>query len=119
MSEATKQDKPWMKQPGDLHDTNGVPVYPGDLLKSYHFTGRRNKRYFLYHTAVYRDGAMYMVPTCHLEPTKLSGGGSCMLTQELLLESEIIAGHGPGDMHYEDRAKVADAMLSAREKGTT
>lgn len=108
--------RPWMKQPGELHDKKGVPIYPGDLLRSFHFFGSRKKRHYLYHTAVFRDGAMFVVPTSHLEPTKISGGGSCPLDERLAAEAEVISGHGPGrTLSFEDRPKAALAAL--RETG--
>lgn len=73
----------WLKQPGELFDKRGVPIYPGDLIRSYHFRDRR-RTYYLYHTATMKDGGMYMVPTDHLEPSKVAGGGSCYMTQELM-----------------------------------
>lgn len=103
------EQKPWMKQPGELHDINMVPIYPGDLIRSFHFTGVRRKKHYLYHTAVYKDGAMWMVPTSHLEPTKASGGGDCLMAQDFLIdfEAEVIAGYGPEKcLDYTDRKKV-------------
>ena len=32
--------RPWLKQPGEVCDSRGVPIYPGDLLKSFHFINR-------------------------------------------------------------------------------
>jgi hypothetical protein len=96
----------WQKQPGELFDKRGVPVHPGDLIRSYHFRDRRGKYYYLYHTAVFKDGAMYMVPTEHLEPTKVSGGGSCMLSQELMENATVISGCGPKPyLDFSDRPR--------------
>lgn len=99
-----------MLKPGEGIDKNGVPIYPGDLLRSFHFrAARRRKVHYLYHTAVYNDQSdcMEMVPVSHLEPTKRKGGGQCWLSQELAQCSEIIQGHGPGDcICYDDRPKV-------------
>ena len=106
MATDTAQAKPWMKQPGECHDSKGVPIYPGDLLKSYHFTDRRRRKWYLYHVAVMRDGALRMVPTSHLEPTLVSGGGGCLLSDELANALEVIHGHGPDDcLDYTDRPK--------------
>lgn len=44
--------KPWMRQPGGVYDRKGVPIHPGDLIRSFHFIGARRKRYYLYHVAV-------------------------------------------------------------------
>lgn len=101
-------NKPWMKQPGELHDKNGVPIYPGDLIRSFHFrAARRRKVHYLYHTACFIDGAMWMEPTAKLEPTKAKVGGGCLMSQELLVDAEVISGSGPGDcLDYADRKKV-------------
>lgn len=106
MVEGTKI-QPVMKQPGDLHDKKGVPIYPGDLLKTFHFIGSRGKKYYLYHVACYQDNMMVAVPTCHLEQTKVSGGGKYRMSQDLLLHTEVISGCGPGAiLGYEERKKV-------------
>lgn len=93
-------------KPGEGHDRRGVPIYPGDLLKSFHFTGPRRKKYWLYHVAVLRDGYLEMVPTSELEPTLRNRGGCCWLLPEMAEEIEVIAGHGPGDcLDFDDRPK--------------
>ena len=92
-------------KPGECHDCKSRPVYPGDLLKSFHFIGARRKRYYIYHTAVFRDGYMWMVPTSHLEPTKQNGGGTCRL-EACDRQFEIIEGYGPGSLSFEDRKKA-------------
>lgn len=98
--------KPWMKQPGELHDMNGVPIYPGDLLRTFHFQGRKRRKYYLYHTAVYRDGAMHMVPTAHLQPTKIKDGGACLMNDDSAVNCEVIHGYGPKPyIDYLDRPK--------------
>lgn len=99
--------RPWMKQPGEVFDANGIPVYPGDLIRTYHFTGPRRKRYYLYHTAVYKDGAMSLVPVSHLEPSCVRGSdGVCLLLQELMADAEIIHGYGPLPfLYYDERPR--------------
>jgi len=90
------------------YDSKGVPICPGDLLKTFHFQSDRwRKRYYLYHVAVLEDGYLMMVPVCYLEPSKKAlGGGKCALTPERAAEAEVISGHGPGDcLSYEDRSK--------------
>jgi hypothetical protein len=92
--------------PGEARDRKGVPVHPGDLLRHPHFTARlRRQRFFLYHTAVLRDGVLWMVPTCHLEPTLAGGGGTCPITAGRH-DFEVIAGHGPPPhLDYTDRPR--------------
>ncbi len=93
-----------------VYDKHGRQIYPGDLIKSFHFQGRRwRKKYYLYHTAVEEKGRLWLVPTAHLEPTKVSGGGKCQLCQEIIdaNDGEIILGYGPGDiLDYKDRPRV-------------
>ena len=104
-SQPIAREKAWLKQPGQVLDLNDVPIYPGDLLRSLHFVAGR-KRYYLYHTAVFCDGAMWMVPTSHLERTKISGGGRCLLSDDLARFVAIIHGAGPKPyLSYEDRPK--------------
>lgn len=79
---------------GEIYDKNNIPIYPGDLLKSFHFMGRRRKRYYLYHVAVEReDGYMEMVPVHELGLPP--SGGRVWLDQQYGDTVEIIAGHGP------------------------
>ena len=97
-------DKPWLKKPGEVYDRNGVPIHPGDLLRTPHFRDRRRRQHYLYHTAVYHDDgtcrAMRMVPTL------VGRGGNCLLSQQIADALEVIAGHGPGEcLCYTDRPK--------------
>lgn len=100
-----------MVQPGDLVDRRGVPIYPGDLVRSPHFVDRRRRRYYLYHTAVCVNGYMELVPTQHLQPDRVRQGGRCMLSEDLAAQAEVIAGYGPGDcLDYLDRPKRRRAV---------
>jgi hypothetical protein len=105
-------DKSWLKQPGQCWDRKGVPIYPGDLLRSLHFIGARKKKYWLYHVAVMdtEAGGMRMVPTKHLEPTKRtaidSRGGDPLLSDHLCVNAEVIDGYGPRPyLCYEERPR--------------
>lgn len=118
MSDATAKPeiKPWYRQPGEMHDKRGVPIYPGDLLKTYHFTGARKKRYYLYHIAFYRDGHM------RCQSAQYFGTGSKDHSADILLQSlwvsdeanrtleqtEVIDGYGPGDyLSFEERPRAS------------
>jgi hypothetical protein len=93
-------------KPGEVYDAKRYPIYPGDLLRSFHFRGARRKRYWLYHVAVWNEteSTMEMVPVSELEPTKRGRGGRCWLTPGLGVSTEIILGHGPGDyLDHTDR----------------
>jgi hypothetical protein len=84
-------------KPGEVFDKHGIPIYPGDLLRTFHFRGKRRKIYYLYHVAVWdaKYECMSMVPVSYLEPTRANRGGQCWLSQGI--ETEIIDGTGPGD----------------------
>jgi len=94
--------------PGDVVDCKGVPIYPGDLVRSLHFIGARRKRHYLYHVAVFNtvEQCMEMVPTVYLEPTTPNQGGRYWLDQNMADGAEVIHGFGPGDcLDYTDRKK--------------
>jgi hypothetical protein len=99
-------------KPGEAHDRRGVPIYPGDLIRSFHFRERpggksRGRIHYLYHTAVLVGDRLEMVPTSHLEPSMVKGGGRCRLSQELVADAEVISGHGPGEcLDYLDRPRA-------------
>lgn len=89
-----------------VYDKNGYQICKGDLLRSYHFGRGKGTRY-LYHVAVEERGFIYAIPTCHLEPTCVSGGGKCLLSQ--VGEVEIISGYGPAPiLEYRDRPKFIE-----------
>lgn len=97
-------------QPGEVYDLNRRPIYPGDVIRSFHFRGARGKRYWLYHVAVWNadEKTMELVPASELEPQRRGRGGRVWLTPEHGAEVEIISGHGPGQvLDYEDRPRRA------------
>jgi hypothetical protein len=87
--------KPWLKQPGECHDSKGIPIYPGDLLRSFHFRGQRRRIFYLYHVAIFDSeaGGMRMMPASYLEPTIPRTGGDPLLSDDLALATEVV--HGP------------------------
>lgn len=104
-------ERPWLMKPGECLDRYGVPIYPGDLLRTPHFRDRRRRQHWLYHTVVsdtvHGETALRMVPTSHLEPTRRAAGGSCLLSQDIVAGSEVISGYGPKPfLDYTDRPKT-------------
>jgi hypothetical protein len=91
------------------HDKNGVPIHEGDLIRTPHYIGGRRKQHYLYHVAVEREGVLFMIPTSHLVPDLVKGGGACRLDigiREYGSTAEVISGHGPAPyLSYEDRPK--------------
>lgn len=113
------ETKPDINKPGDFHDRRGIPIYPGDLLKSKHFYCRAERRwYYHYHVATFEDTwghgrRMMMTPTQWLDPSDKRCGGRCAISQDLMDNAEVISGHGPGATlsHY-DRPRVRVAKRS-------
>lgn len=100
--------KLWMRGPGECVDCKGVPIYPGDLLKTFHFTGARRKKHWLYHFATMKDGSMWMINISNFGPTNfiLDGGGNCLLSDDLAAGCEVIAGSGPKPyLDFDDRPR--------------
>ena len=94
---------------GTIRDRTGREICEGDLLKTYHFTGARKKRYWLYHVVVRNDTdlCLDLVPTQYLAGEAFQNGGRCRLRQEYVTDSEIISGFGPGGiLSFEDRPRV-------------
>lgn len=94
-------------KPGDLQDKRGVPVYPGDLLKAYHFTDVKRRKHYIYHVVTERYGRLWATPTAFLHRT--SGGGECLLDYYAGegFDFEVISGCGPGEiLDFNDRPKA-------------
>ena len=99
---------PDQAQPATMfYDRRGIPIHSGDLLRALHFIGARRKRYYLYHVAVNRDGHWWLVPTGHLDPSRVSGGGDCWLTEESAACRDIIDGTDPGGLSFERRPRLS------------
>ena len=94
------------KAGGEAFDCKGRPIYPGDLLKSYHYTNIQGRKRYLYHVAVIRDGHLEAVPTCHLQPGMEKEGGRAWIRKSDSDRFEIISGFGPdGYLSFEDRPR--------------
>jgi hypothetical protein len=101
VSDATRPDTPAAK--ATLYDKRGVPIEPGDLLKSHHFRERNGRNHWLYHVAVMDCGQLRAMPVHRLEPSLSDGvGGDPVLTQRLAGAMEIIASHPAGRVRHHD-----------------
>jgi len=92
-----------------VYDKTGYRIYPGDLLRSWHY-GKGRGTHYLYHVAVMRDGILTGVPAHHLDPTLAKprdGVYPLWLIKPGRIDTpEIVAGYGPGDIPcYRDRPK--------------
>lgn len=100
-------------RPGEAFDSKGVPIYPGDLLRSFHFRGARRNRYWLYHIAMWNEKheTMEMVPV--REAAGLGAtGGRCWITRErmdgeqtTIIDGKCVRINGKECLDVEDRPK--------------
>lgn len=95
----------------NYRDKNGRKIEPGDLLKTFHFrnANRRKGIDYLYHVVVEKEGRLWAVPVCNLNPEHcdVKQGGECLISV-FGKDAEIIYGYGlPGTMnHYKYRPKM-------------
>lgn len=108
--------KPSECRPGDVCDVKGVPVYPGDLIRTYHFRGCRGRHHYLYHVVTQdADGVLHLTPASWLAMTERQQrleGGRCYLAAVTDASGvmkdggEVLSGHGPGDcLCHHDRIR--------------
>lgn len=115
------------KQTERKYDKRGVPIYPGDLLRSDHFaerlSGGRIKKHFVFHVVTVAPDGLYLVtPAAWLETRKApkpgtSRTGECHLW---ILDTEtlcrVVQGDGPGDtLDFDDRPKRNRATAADTE----
>lgn len=95
-------------------DANGREIHEGDLLRSRHFRGPRNRMFYLYHVVVRRGDHLWMVPTSHLAGEQyVKGGGECLLKSRHRPTAEIIDGYTNG--WWYDRPR----LTAPTEKGAS
>lgn len=100
-----------------LYDKKGYPIHEGDILKVFHFRLRhQKKRHYMYKQAgEYTDGSNNVTNTPYLVMKHLPivdatvlGEGYYVLKDDgrLMMDYEIIQGHGPDDVfNYTQRKK--------------
>lgn len=97
-----------MKEINSIYDKNRRPILIGDILKIFHFTGARKKRYYMYKQVIgvhtFGEGKFYTIS--HLEMDDSSY--YLKLDGEVHSEIEIVQSNGElGDIYFEDRIKLA------------
>lgn len=92
--------------PGECPDIKGRPIYPGDLVRTYHFTDPlRRRKCYLYHVATLYDNnqgfqTIQMIPVHRLAFSQSQRkSGDHVLSYEGVLgaKAEIISGLAPED----------------------
>lgn len=95
-----------------IHDKRGYPIYAGDLLKTYHFTGARKRKYYMYHLVVSYDGGDRMIAACELLSYREKKLPGCLVSATavngVLYDTEIVSGFGPlrEYIDFEDRPRM-------------
>lgn len=82
-------------------DVKGYPIFPGDVLRSFHFKGCGRKNHYLYHVAtIDDDNRLWAIPAQYLSPDVKRTGGDCLLTESLVQNHEIEIVQGQPTRHY-------------------
>lgn len=81
------------------YDLNGIPIYSGDLLRSFHYCDRSRSRrkVYLYHVVCDMPDGVKLLPVSWLNPSQdRYGGGSCNLiaivNSDGIVSAEVIHG---------------------------
>jgi len=88
----------------DLYDKTGREIFINDVLKVFHFTGARRKRYYMYKQVA---GLNRKMPG-YLRINHLNGkdeGYNQKINGCVLENVEIVQGFGDGSLSFEDRPK--------------
>lgn len=95
----------------ELYDKNSYPIYPGDVLKVFHFiAARRRERMYMYKLVVEMNGKLMGVSIHDIPRLGYNEAHNYPLkwnTKDGRLEdSEIVEGYGPDGLHcWRDRPK--------------
>lgn len=95
----------------EFYDKKGYRIYPGDVLKVYHFTSalRRERRY-MYKLVIEKAAMLWGVAITELNKKELREAHRYRLKwssqNDFLMDTEIVDGYGPGDLLcFKDRPK--------------
>ena len=72
------------------HDKRGRRISVGAVLKVYHFTGARRKRYFMYKVAVLKEGKMLAMDVTELVTKGFAEAHTCRLEALPLNGTEVV-----------------------------
>ena len=88
------------------HDKHGIPIYAGDVLRTFHYVSRHyGRKMYLYHAVVETADRLEGVPVIELATGK-ADGGRFWLTDTNCANSEIVQGNGPDRcLEFTDRPK--------------
>lgn len=73
------------------HDKRGRRISAGAVLKVYHFTGARRKRYFMYKVAAIRNGALLAMDITELVTKGFEHAHACRMEALPLNGTEVIS----------------------------
>jgi hypothetical protein len=92
-------------KPGEVHDKNGIPIYPGDVLRTFHYTHRWGRRkMYLFHVACLDGEHLIGVPASDL--ARKPDGGTFNLLPGNCSDIEIVQGYGPAPlMEFNERPR--------------
>lgn len=96
-----------------LYDKNRREIKIGDVLKVYHFTGARRKKYYMYKQAI-EIKEFGKTPTKYLAISHLDLSGKNyheILDGRVLNDYEIVQGFGGEGICFEDRPKKSPHLI--------
>lgn len=73
-----------------IYDMNNVPIYPGDVLRSFYMYGPRRKKLYFYYVAILEKGRWYAYPANYWSIPYT--GARFLLDQARLDTMEILEG---------------------------
>ena len=109
-----------------LYDKRGIPIQDGDVLKVFHFTGARNKKYYMYKIAwtyMWSEGSRMMA--AHASGIAKDG---CSIKNSyaldynekngILYNTEIVEGYDENHTHFEERERITPPERSENDLPT-
>lgn len=96
-----------------LTDKKGYPIHAGDVLRVYHFSDRRGRKWYMYKLAREIDGRLCGV-SIHEIAEKGDKAHSFRLEWLRGQDCEIVEGYGPGKcVDFTERKRIKAQKVSA------